>query len=81
MIEQSFDTVQLKVHDDQGKSIGYFFGWLEAMKGNFAIAEYSASTTTLEQVFDYFAKGAERSSTKINRALTRRASTLRRSTI
>ena len=37
------------------KSIGFVFGLLENKKDEFNIAEYSASQTTLEQIFQMFA--------------------------
>lgn len=37
------------------KSIGYLFGLIETKKEEFAISEYSASQTTLEQIFQMFA--------------------------
>ena len=38
------------------KSIGYVFGAMEEMKPKFAISEYSATQTTLEQIFNMFAR-------------------------
>ena len=37
------------------KTIGFLFGLLEDKKEEFAISEYSASQTTLEQIFQMFA--------------------------
>ena len=37
------------------KTIGFLFGLLEDKKEEFAISEYSASQTTLEQIFQNFA--------------------------
>lgn len=65
--------MQLKIKDDRGKSIGYLYGWIEKTKSGFAISDYSATTTTLEQVFNYFAKGAQKGPAKMNRMLTHRA--------
>lgn len=37
-------------------TIGYAFGLIETAKAKFRISEYSASQTTLEQIFQAFAK-------------------------
>ena len=37
------------------KSIGFLFGLIETKKEEFGISEYSASQTTLEQIFQMFA--------------------------
>jgi hypothetical protein len=37
------------------KSIGFLFGLVEDLKEEFGISEYSASQTTLEQIFQMFA--------------------------
>lgn len=36
-------------------SIGFVFGLIEEMKDEFSIAEYAASQTTLEQIFNLLA--------------------------
>lgn len=41
------------------KSVGYFFGFMESIKQGLDIDEYSASQTTLEQIFNGFARLAE----------------------
>ena len=38
------------------KSVGYFFGLMEKIKIKLDVDEYSASQTTLEQVFNGFAR-------------------------
>ena len=38
------------------KSVGYFFSLMETIKDNLDIDEYSASQTTLEQIFNGFAR-------------------------
>jgi len=40
----------------QDKSIGFVFGLMESNKEKFNINEYSASSSTLEQIFQNFAK-------------------------
>lgn len=52
------------------KSIGYLFGFIEKMKANeekYLINEYQAQETTLEQVFNQFAK--EHAFTKLNKSM------------
>jgi hypothetical protein len=41
-------------------SIGYLFGLFEDIKEQFFISEYSVSQTSLEQIFNNFAKEAEK---------------------
>ena len=59
-----FRTVEILNHHNSSykfrvlrhnKSIGYLFGLMEDKKEEFAISEYSASQTTLEQIFQMFA--------------------------
>jgi hypothetical protein len=42
-----------------GHSIGYVFGMMEEIKSKFHVSEYSASQTTLEQIFNMFANQAK----------------------
>jgi len=39
-----------------GYSIGYLFGQMEEIKDTFSISEYSVSQTSLEQIFNIFAR-------------------------
>lgn len=41
------------------KSIGYVFGFMEEVKSKLQISEYSATQTTLEQIFNMFANQAK----------------------
>uniref|UniRef100_A0A7S3JIU6 ABC transporter domain-containing protein n=2 Tax=Euplotes harpa TaxID=151035 RepID=A0A7S3JIU6_9SPIT len=41
------------------KSVGYFFSFMETLKSKLDIDEYSASQTTLEQIFNGFAREGE----------------------
>jgi len=59
-----FGTVEILGHHNSqfkfrvlrhNKSIGFLFGLIEDKKEEFAISEYSASQTTLEQIFQMFA--------------------------
>lgn len=54
-------------------SIGYLFGLMEDIKQEFEISEYSVTQTTLEQIFNNFAREAEYGT-------TRRSTHVRRST-
>lgn len=42
------------------KSVGYFFSFMEKLKEKLDIDEYSASQTTLEQIFNGFAREDEK---------------------
>jgi ATP-binding cassette, subfamily A (ABC1), member 3 len=42
------------------KSVGYFFSFMETLQSKLDIDEYSASQTTLEQIFNGFARQGER---------------------
>ena len=63
-IVDKFETVELIEFIDTrflfrvpkgDKTIGFFFGYLEELKTRCNIQEYSASETTLEQIFNSFA--------------------------
>lgn len=58
VIEHYSNSYLVKVSKDN-YSIGYLFGLMEDIKESFAISEYSVSQTTLEQIFNNFAKEAE----------------------
>ena len=81
-LEQEFGETQLvdftgnqmsvKILESNGKSIGFLFAFIERMKSNsskFMINEYQAQETTLEQIFNQFAK--EKNFTKMNRSIRR----------
>ncbi len=64
----TFGKVELVEHSDNqfsfkvpkvDKTIGFFFGYLEDLKERYMIEEYGASQTTLEQVFNGFARQGE----------------------
>ena len=50
VLEQFNEYFKLRVLR-QDKSIGFVFGLMESNRDRFYIAEYSASQTTLEQIF------------------------------
>lgn len=59
-----FGTVEILSHHNSSfkfrvlrhnKSIGFLFGLMEDKKDEFGIVDYSASQTTLEQIFQMFA--------------------------
>lgn len=58
VIEHYSNSYLIKVSKDN-YSIGYLFGMMEDIKGTYSISEYSVSQTTLEQIFNNFAKEAE----------------------
>lgn len=59
-LEHYGNTWKLRVSRDSQKgvnySIGYLFGVMEDMQHQFDISEYSVAQTTLEQIFNNFAK-------------------------
>ena len=55
VLEQYNEYFRLRVLK-QDKSIGFVFGLMESNKEKFNINEYSASSSTLEQIFQNFAK-------------------------
>lgn len=55
IIEHFSNSFKIKVSRDQ-YSIGYLFGMMEDIKEDYSISEYSVSQTTLEQIFNNFAK-------------------------
>ena len=63
-LAKEFGTVEILNHHNSSfkfrvlrhdKSIGFLFGLIETKKEEFGISEYSASQTTLEQIFQMFA--------------------------
>lgn len=58
VLEHFSNSFMIKVSRDQ-YSIGYLFGYMEDVKMEYSISEYSVSQTTLEQIFNNFAKEAE----------------------
>ena len=58
ILEHFNNTYKFKVSKDN-YSIGYLFGLMEDIKDEFSISEYSVSQTTLEQIFNNFARDAE----------------------
>ncbi len=58
MLEHFSNSYKIKVSRDS-YSIGYLFGLMENFKTGYSITEYSVSQTTLEQIFNNFAKEAE----------------------
>ena len=71
LVEQTGDEASLKIAKDGGKSIGYLYGFLENIRKDFAIKEYSAECTTLEQVFNHFAKAQYKNSLRFNKSVSR----------
>ena len=63
VLEHFSNSYKIKVSRDQ-YSIGYLFGLMEGLKGSYSVSEYSVSQTTLEQIFNNFAKEAEASSSE-----------------
>ena len=57
LVEHYSNSYTFKVSRD-ANSIGYVFGMMEDLKKRYSIQEYSASQTTLEQIFNMFARSA-----------------------
>jgi len=57
LIEHYSNSYTFKVSRDSN-SIGFVFGMMEDFKQKYCIQEYSASQTTLEQIFNMFARQA-----------------------
>ena len=60
LVEHYSNSFTFKVSRD-GKAIGFVFGMMEDFKKRYCIQEYSASQTTLEQIFNMFARQAQNS--------------------
>ena len=58
LLEHFSNSYVVKVSKDN-YSIGYLFGFMEGFKTQYSISEYSVSQTTLEQIFNNFAREAE----------------------
>jgi hypothetical protein len=59
VIEHINNTYKLKVTKDN-YSIGYLFGFMEDIKAEYEVSEYSVSSTSLEQIFNNFAREGEK---------------------
>jgi len=55
IMEHFSNRFNLKVARNSN-SIGFVFGVMEDLKAEFSVSEYSATQTTLEQIFNMFAK-------------------------
>jgi len=58
LLEHHSNSFTFKMSKDQS-SIGYVFGLLEDLKEQYSISEYSVIQTSLEQIFNIFAKEAQ----------------------
>lgn len=58
LVEHYSNSYTFKVSRD-AQSIGFVFGMMEDVKARFNIQEYSASQTSLEQIFNIFARSAK----------------------
>ena len=57
LLEHHSNSFTLKMSKDS-HSIGFVFGLLEDLREQFSIAEYSVTQTSLEQIFNIFAREA-----------------------
>lgn len=71
VVEHYGSSWKLKVSRDD-YSIGFLFGLMEDIQGQFEISEYSVAQTTLEQIFINFALEAEQKAGKKARGSTKR---------
>lgn len=74
IVEHYNNSWKIKVSRDNF-SIGFLFGMMEDLKGEYDINEYQVSQTTLEQIFNNFAKMGE-----LTNPMKRKHSMRRRST-
>ena len=58
-VDNSFVFRIKREHCENEKSIGFLFGLIEKSKSEFNIEEYSIQLTSLEQIFNHFAKEKE----------------------
>ena len=58
LLEQYSNTFRVKMSRD-AHSIGFVFGLLEELKDKLSIQEYSATQTSLEQIFNIFARESQ----------------------
>ena len=56
MLEHCGGYYKLRVPKSSTKSIGYLFGMIETVKQVFNISEYGVAQTSLEEIFQTFAK-------------------------
>ena len=54
IVESLANTVHYKVPKN-GHSIGFVFGLMDEFKEKYSLSEYTASQTTLDQIFNMFA--------------------------
>ena len=58
-VDNSFVFRIKREHVENEKTIGFLFGLVEKNKNNFNVEEYSIQLTSLEQIFNQFAKEME----------------------
>ena len=58
-VDNSFVFRIKREHSENEKSIGFLFGLVEKKKNEFNVEEYSIQLTSLEQIFNGFAKEME----------------------
>ena len=58
-VDNSFVFRVLREHSENEKTIGFLFGLIEKYKSKFCVEEYSIQLTSLEQIFNKFAKEIE----------------------
>lgn len=56
IIDLTNDLVSFSIDNDMHKTIGQVFTYIESIKMELAIKDYSAMQTSLEQIFNRFAK-------------------------
>lgn len=70
------NTLEIKIPKPGNKSIGYLFGFMEILLSQHPIKDYSAQQTTLEQIFNSFAK--ENDLSKFNKSFRARKASVRK---
>lgn len=72
LLEHYLALFKFRVEKQSDKSLGFLFSAIEQMKAELNISEYALSQTSLEQIFNTFAR--EEDSKSNARRLTRRMS-------
>lgn len=56
LVEFSNNAMKLRLKNPSNKSIGFLYGYIHNLTKTLPIKEFNATNTTLEQIFNSFAK-------------------------
>ena len=68
-IDYSDNNFIIKIKKEKDKSIGFLFGLIEDNKHKFNIEQYNLNLTSLEQIFNKFAREKEKSNDNENSSI------------